>query len=112
MFSMHEKLSDLEKLDYWTEALFAMHNCANIVSRTNIFKAWMKEEYEDVNFDTVFHGYKFFIETVIRCFLNKIVQNTHLGIEEDFVFYRACFAGIPLHKIPNTCEKTNHKQTI
>ncbi|MEM4358293.1 MAG: hypothetical protein QW244_03025 [Candidatus Pacearchaeota archaeon] len=86
--------------------IFGILNCIKIVSNLENFKNWLKSEHKLKNVEGVFDGYKFFLESAIRTFLNTLIYNSSLGIDEDFVFYRARFVGVELNKIPNTCEKT------
>ena len=85
---------------------FGILNCIKIACNINNFKNWLKEEHDVENFQDIFNGYKFFLESAIRTFLHIIIYDSSLGIKEDFVFYRARFVGVELSKIPNTCEKT------
>lgn len=87
-------------------------NLAKVISKCFIigiatdldeFKEWLKE-YHKREFDEIFLGYKFFIETAIRTLLLSVEQG-NIGIQQDFEFYRASFRGVPIEDIPNTCEK-------
>lgn len=101
----HEKKS-LDNLKLKTDNIFGTLNCIEIISNIDNFKKWLKKEHKIDNFDNIFEGYKFFLESAIRTFLDTIIYDSSLDIKEDFVFYRARFDGVELSKIPNTCEKT------
>ena len=81
-------------------------NCIKIISNVDKFKNWLKKEHKLDDLNGTFEGYRFFLESAIRTFLNDIIYNSSLDIWEDFVFYRARFVGVELNKISNTCEKT------
>jgi len=86
--------------------VFGTLDIIRIVSDVEKFKDWLRKEHKIENFEVVFDGYKFFLESAVRSFLHVIIYNYTLDIEEDPVFRRARFVGIHLSKIPNTCEKT------
>lgn len=96
----------LDEFELKADEVFATINCINIISDTEKFQKWLEKEHGIKEFNCIFEGYKFFLESAIRSFLKGIIYDSSLSIEEDFVFYRARFCGIPLSKIPNTCEKT------
>jgi hypothetical protein len=87
------------------DQIFAMSNCINLSSNIDKFKQWLNKEHKEVSIDKVFEGYKFFIESSILTFIEAIILNSSLDIEENFTFDRARFNKIKLDKIPNTCEK-------
>jgi len=104
-----EKMGEMDKKDdniSEVDDVFGTLNIIRIVSNVEKFKDWLRKEHEIENFEDIFDGYKFFLESAVRTFLHTIIYNYTLNIEEDFVFYRARFVGIHLSKIPNTCEKT------
>lgn len=86
--------------------VLGIFNCIKLSIDADKFRNWLRTEHSVQIFDEFFHGYKFFIESAVRTFLNTIIYNSSLDIEEDFVFYRARFTGVNVTKIPNTCEKT------
>lgn len=96
----------IEEFHLKVDNIFGVINFIKICSDVDKFRNWMKSEHGIKNVDDIFVGYKFFIESAIRTFLNTIIYNSSLDIEEDFVFYRARFTGVNISKIPNTCEKT------
>ncbi|MCK4797878.1 MAG: hypothetical protein KAT05_10870 [Spirochaetes bacterium] len=85
--------------------VFAAINFIKISSEVDEFKNWLKIEHGIKKFDTIFEGYKFFLESEIRTLLNVLIYNSSFDIDEDFIFYRARFTGVNINKIPNTCEK-------
>jgi len=103
---MDKKNKGLEELKLKADDIFSVLNCIKIISDADKFKDWLKKEHGISNFDDLFDGYKFFLESAIRTFLQTIMYDSSLSIKEDFVFYRATFVGVELNKIPDTCEKT------
>jgi hypothetical protein len=85
--------------------VFGVLNCIKIISDVDKFRIWANSEHGIKNFDDIFDGYKFFLESAIRTFLQAIIYNSSLDVKEDFVFFRVRFVGVELNKIPNTCEK-------
>ncbi|MHA1887141.1 MAG: hypothetical protein ACTSX0_03890 [Promethearchaeota archaeon] len=77
-----------------------------INSNLNAFQEWMKEYHKRGDESEIFEGYKFFLDVCIRGFINSVIYESALDLEEDFTFFRARFVGIELDDIPNTCEKT------
>lgn len=96
----------IEEFHLKVDNIFGVINFIKICSDADKFRNWMISEHGVKNFDDIFDGYKFFIESAIRTFLNTLIYNSSLDIEEDFIFYRARFTGVNISKIPNTCEKT------
>jgi hypothetical protein len=103
---MNKEKKSLDDLKLKADDIFGILNCIEIISNIDNFKKWLKKKHKIDNFDNIFEGYKFFLESAIRTFLHTIIYDSSLDIKEDFVFYRARFVGVELSKIPNTCEKT------
>jgi len=88
------------------DELLATLNILKITTNVKDFEAWLKN-YHDIELtDNIFEGYKFFVTTIIRVLDGAIESDTSLELNEDVVFFRARFKGIPIEEIPNTCEKT------
>jgi len=88
------------------DELLATLNILKITTNVKDFEAWLKN-YHDIELtDNIFEGYKFFVTTIIRVLVGAIESDTSLELNEDVVFFRARFKGIPIEEIPNTCEKT------
>ena len=86
--------------------ILAALNILRIATNTSEFESWLKT-YHNKNIDkTLAEGYKFFIVSTIRLLINLIELDYSLGLEEDFIFFRARFKGVPIEDIPNTSEKT------
>jgi len=100
------KKETLDELISKVDDIFGTLNCIKIVSDVEKFQKWLKEEHKITNPSSLFRGYQFFLESAIRTFLNSIILDSALDIEEDFVFHRARFNGVEISKVPNTCEKT------
>jgi hypothetical protein len=85
--------------------IFGMWNALKIISNVNKFKNWLISEHNLSDVENTFEGYKFLFECAFNGFFHGLTYDDHLGIEEDFLFHRARFAGVELSKIPNSCEK-------
>ena len=88
------------------DRLLSFVNIFKINSNLNAFQEWMKEYHKIDGVGEIFDGYKFFLDVCIRGFINSVIYESPLDLEEDFTFFRARFVGIELDDIPNTCEKT------
>jgi hypothetical protein len=87
------------------DKIFAFINILKIVSKISEFRRWLKKYHKIENDEDIFDGYKFFLITSLKCFINAIVKDETLGLKEDYTFFRANFVGEMLGDIPNTCEK-------
>ncbi|AKG91655.1 hypothetical protein GAH_01021 [Geoglobus ahangari] len=86
--------------------ILAALNILRIATNTSEFESWLKTHHNK-NMDRILaEGYKFFVVSTIRLIINLIELDYSLGLEEDFIFFRARFKGIPIEDIPNTSEKT------
>jgi len=95
----------LKEFHLKVDDVFGVLNCIKIISDVDKFRNWANIEHGIKNFDDVFDGYQFFLESAIRTFIQVIIYDSSLDVKEDFVFFRARFVGVDLNKIPNTCEK-------
>ena len=86
-------------------AIFGVWNALSIISDVDAFKNHIMEHYNVHDFEKIFEGYKFFLQSAFNAFIYTIAYDYHLGIEEDFLFFRARFVGVELNKIPNCCDK-------
>jgi hypothetical protein len=77
-----------------------------IVLDSEKFIQWALINYPKENINTIFFGYKFFLESAIGAFAASIEYDRSLEISEDYVYSRARFRGVDLNKLPITCEKT------
>ncbi|MBT9141438.1 MAG: hypothetical protein DDT30_02030 [Dehalococcoidia bacterium] len=80
-------------------------NAIKLLSQLEKFRTWLRNHHHLQNDGSLFGGYKFALDTLIRVLHKNIAYNSSSGLSEDFVFSRARFAGVSLHKIPNSCEK-------
>lgn len=95
---------ELESRD--ADDFFSYYNILNIVTDVTYFKKWLKDYHGLVNYNELFDGYVFFLNTCVRGLIDTIILENSFSIEEDYIFYRARFVGINIDDIPNTCEKT------
>lgn len=95
-----------EKMKLNADDIFGVMNYIRIASDTDKFRAWLSREQKIKDDAKIFDGYRFFLESAIRSFMNVLIYDSSLDLKEDFAFFRARFSGAKLSKIPNTCEKT------
>ncbi len=76
------------------------------VSNIDGFLKWMQERHSVIPTGDLLSGYKFFLCSILKCFLNDIYVNSSLELTEDEILRRSQFKGVPLRDTPNTCEKT------
>ena len=62
----------LKDFESRVEDVFSALNSIKIISDTDKFKEWMKEEHKICNLNQIFLGYSFFLECLFRIFLNSI----------------------------------------
>jgi len=87
--------------------LFAFTNIFNIISDTQNFHTWLKKIHKIEKFDSLFVGYRFFLEVIIHRIIYSISLDDSLNLTEDEVYWRArSSGGINLADFPNSCEKT------
>ncbi|MGB7533932.1 MAG: hypothetical protein WA977_13320 [Halobacteriota archaeon] len=86
--------------------IFSSINILEISSNVDEFRRWLKGYHKIEDDSQIFDGYKFFLDTCIRGFVDSIILDTSLDLDEDFTFFRARFVGTKIEDIPNTCEKT------
>lgn len=94
-----------KKLERSVDRIFSFINILKITSNVSAFRKWLNE-YHKINDDNkIFEGYRFFIDVCIRGFINSIIYDDSIGLDEDFTFFRARFVGVDIDDIPNTCNK-------
>jgi len=86
--------------------VLAIINALKLIGDVKAFRGWLATHHRITNDMDHFEGYKFTFNVLARRLHNEIGTNMSLGLYEDIVFSRASFAGIPLNKVPNSCEKT------
>ena len=94
-----------KKLERSVDRIFSFINILKITSNASAFRKWLNE-YHKINDDNkIFEGYRFFIDVCIRGFINSIIYDDSIDLDEDFTFFRARFVGVDIDDIPNTCNK-------
>lgn len=88
------------------DGTFINSNILKIITNVSKFRDWLKSYHQVENDDDFFQGYKFFISTIFKCLLGSIDLDSGIKINEDYVYYRANFYGVPIDVLPNTCDKT------
>ncbi|MDV0445720.1 hypothetical protein MmiAt1_13140 [Methanimicrococcus sp. At1] len=89
--------------------IFGTINNISILINIKDFKFWMaqKHQIESTDFkNEYFEGYKFAIETLVRTLIDGIRYEKTFEFTQSELFYRACYTGANLNKIPDDCEKT------
>ncbi len=84
-------------------------NCLLIITDVKSYMKWIGEfhftKVEKVENDHL-PGYKLVFNTLFRMLITELERNISLGLTFDDTFDRATFRGLPVNKLPNTCEKT------
>jgi len=82
-------------------------HCLFLITDLKGYKTWMNEFHNIEVRKNYLSGYILLFNTLFRMLVSEIERNISLGLNSDDVFDRASFRGIPISKLPNTCEKTN-----
>lgn len=85
--------------------VLAVVNCLRILGHVDAFSGWLNKYHHLDRNDDFFEGYKFAFDVLLGRLFDEIGYNRSLNLSEDMVLSRALFAGIPISKVPNTCEK-------
>lgn len=80
-------------------------NAIRLLGQTDEFRGWLVTYHGIQNDRDLFEGYKFALDVLSRLLHDAIAYKSSLNLSEDLVFSRARFVGIPLHKVPNSCDK-------
>jgi len=88
------------------DEIFAFENILRDILNFDKFNQWLKKEGIDFDKYNLFEGYRFFIETSLRCLISEITDDFSLGLEGDDIFRRADFRGESIFQLPNSSEKT------
>lgn len=91
-------------------------HATHVLRQTSAFKEWMSEAHTSFDMNRLLPGYKFALDTLLRLLHDEISGDYSLKLAEDKYFIRARFRGVPLWKLPNTCEKVtllkNMRKTV
>lgn len=87
-------------------------NILYIVSDTKEFSQWLTDFHKIHNSDPFLEGYKFFVTTSLRAFLNSFIMYDPFRLKDDEISRRAEHVGIKLGKLPNSCEKIIFQKNI
>lgn len=90
----------------------AFLNILYTVSDTREFTQWLVEFHKIRDISPLLNGYKFFITTSLRAFLNSFIMHDPFRLKDDEISYRAEFFGIKLERLPNSCEKIIFQKNI
>lgn len=106
---MDEKTKNVEntsRMETMIGDILGIVNATRLLDQTDAFRYWLVNYHGIQDHKGMLEGYKFTLNVLIRCLLDAIESSSSLKLSEDFVFHRARFVGIPLHKVPNSCSKT------
>jgi hypothetical protein len=70
------------------------------------FLGWLQDYHSIGETGNLLGGYKFLLDSILKCFLYEIYVNHGMELSEDETIFRAHFKGVELRDTPNTCEKT------
>ena len=91
-------------MSWYIEKKIASLKIFILCSDADEFQLWLKR-YPELDQNTIFPGYKFFINLIAVMFVDSFVRDNPFDLSEDASFYSAISRGIPLEDIPNNCEK-------
>lgn len=97
---------DVLCLDTMVGDILAIVNCIQLLGETDVFRAWLAGHHGIEDHEDLLEGYKFALNVLLRRLHDAVAYSAALGLSEDVVFSRARFVGIPLEKLPNSCDKT------
>jgi len=92
------------RIVYICQALVFSNNL-KIISDTDNFLKWLKNNKIKANDDDLFIGYKFFITTAIESIIGSLIYDNVLQLEESELFSCYSFQNLPLNEYPHDCEK-------
>lgn len=78
----------------------------HLVSNTNEFEQWYKQNHGQTPPKNLLHGYKYFVEGCIHLLFDILGGETFAGIQNDFLLNRALNEWVSFEKLENSCEKT------
>lgn len=87
-------------------------NILHIVSDTKEFSQWLTEFHKCRDNDPFLEGYKFFVITSLRAFLNSFTMHDPFRLKDDEISRRAEHVGIKLERLPNSCERIIFQKNI
>ena len=88
------------------DKILAALNILKIVTNAQDYENWLKVYHNKKVDSKLVEGYRFFVTTVVGFLIHAIEENISLELQEDSIFSRAKFKGVPIEDVPNTCEKT------
>jgi len=88
------------------DQIFSVVYLIKIMSDIFGFEKWLKGEKSKEFDSSIFPGYKFMLETLLRLFMQFIIYDDSLKLKSDYLIYRANHEGISIEDIPNNSEIT------
>ena len=98
--------------DVSADKAIGLWNILHIVSDTMEFSQWLTEFHKIHNNDLILAGYKFFVMTSLRAFLNSFTMHDPFRLKDDEISLKAERVGIKLEKLPDSCEKIIFQKNI
>ena len=86
------------------ENLFSSIKIFSHCSNIDHFRDWLKQ-YPEVSEQSIFQGYKFFVNLSAIMLHDAIARDYSFDLEENSTYYIAISRGIDLDDIPNDCER-------
>ena len=84
----------------------SLYHILQKASEVDNFLKWVEAQHQISGVEGLLSGYKFFLGSIMKCFLNEIYMNSALELTTDDILFRAQFKGILLRDTPNTCDET------
>lgn len=95
----------LDEADKAIGDILGIVNCIKILSDIDKFRHWLTDYHKVTDDRELLEGYEFTLDVLIGMLYWDIGYNRSLNLSEDAMLSRALFAGIPIRKVPNSCEK-------
>lgn len=87
------------------DEIYAFYSIIKILKDTQKFREWLRNYHKISNDESILVGYKFLSEVATRKFIDSIIRDPSMNMNEDFTLSRATFVGTQIEDIPNTCDK-------
>ncbi|MBA2864416.1 hypothetical protein [Methanococcus maripaludis] len=97
-------MDNLEKLEKSLDRVFSILNILKIALDKESFETWLKLNH-NLEINEILPGYRLFITTGLRSFMEAIFGDSNLNLKEDYVAHRLRYVDIDFKDIPNSCEK-------
>jgi hypothetical protein len=88
-----------------TDDLYASFQIYQHASDIGDFRYWLKETHNLEDQDSIFLGYRYFLEVSSLLLLDEFSDDESLRIKDDEIYRAAQQRGLRLYEIPNSCNR-------